>query len=67
MPTQSNMAASMPKHEPQSSPNDEDDEVDPVEEMIKKTGCIELHYEVQVCAVLQNDFKGMLTFSGDVY
>lgn len=22
---------------------------DPVEEMLKKTGCIELHYKVQVC------------------
>ena len=25
-----------------------DDEEDPVENMIKKTGCIELHYAVQV-------------------
>lgn len=25
---------------------------DPVEQMLKKTGCIELHYKVQVCPIL---------------
>ena len=27
---------------------DDDEEEDPVETMIKKTGCLELHYQVQV-------------------
>ena len=30
----------------------EDDEEDPVENMIKKTGCLELHYKVQVIVAL---------------
>ena len=30
----------------------EDDEEDPVENMIKKTGCLELHYKVQVFVAL---------------
>lgn len=25
---------------------------DPVERMLKKTGCIELHYQVQVCLLI---------------
>ena len=28
--------------------DDEDDEVDPVDEMIKRTGCLEKHHAVQV-------------------
>jgi len=29
------------------SDDDEEDEVDPVEEMVKKTGCLQQHYDVQ--------------------
>ena len=28
--------------------DDDDDEIDPVEEMIKKTGCLDKHWAVQV-------------------
>lgn len=31
-----------------TSPEANDDVEDPVESMLKKTGCIELHYKVQV-------------------
>ncbi|XP_003492172.3 cytochrome c oxidase assembly factor 4 homolog, mitochondrial-like isoform X2 [Bombus vosnesenskii] len=30
---------------------------DPVEEMLKKTGCMELHYEVQECIVETQDWR----------
>ena len=43
---QQTMAAEM-KHDRSRRPQSEDEE-DPVENMIKKTGCIELHYAVQV-------------------
>ncbi|XP_076244498.1 uncharacterized protein LOC143185411 [Calliopsis andreniformis] len=31
--------------------------VDPVEEMLKKTGCMELHYEVQECIAQTQDWR----------
>lgn len=31
--------------------------IDPVEEMLKKTGCIELHYEVQDCISTTQDWR----------
>lgn len=31
------------------SDENEEEEDDPVDSMIKKTGCLELHYKVQVC------------------
>nr|CAH7715040.1 unnamed protein product [Callosobruchus chinensis] len=30
---------------------------DPVEEMLKKTGCIELHYKVQECMAETRDWR----------
>lgn len=36
---------------------DDDDEVDPVEEMIKKTGCLEKHYAVQFCMADHSDWR----------
>jgi len=36
---------------------DDDDEIDPVEEMIKKTGCLELHYETQFCMAEHQDWR----------
>ncbi|VEN44876.1 unnamed protein product [Callosobruchus maculatus] len=30
---------------------------DPVEEMLKKTGCIELHYKVQECIAETHDWR----------
>ncbi|XP_053972900.1 cytochrome c oxidase assembly factor 4 homolog, mitochondrial [Hylaeus volcanicus] len=30
---------------------------DPVEEMLKKTGCMELHYEVQECIAETQDWR----------
>lgn len=32
-------------------------EEDPVENMLKKTGCIELHYKVQECIALSQDWR----------
>lgn len=37
------------KHNMTISSNSEKEIEDPVEQMLKKTGCIELHYQVQVC------------------
>lgn len=31
--------------------------IDQVEEMLKKTGCIELHYKVQVSFMIKFDFE----------
>ncbi|CAK9831127.1 Cytochrome c oxidase assembly factor 4 homolog, mitochondrial [Anthophora retusa] len=33
------------------------DVVDPVEEMLKKTGCMELHYQVQECIAETQDWR----------
>ncbi|KAJ8044794.1 hypothetical protein HOLleu_07650 [Holothuria leucospilota] len=53
------MAASTNKHDwsrrKKKGDDDDKDEDDPVESMIKKTGCLELHYKVQIsfqCAML---------------
>lgn len=35
---------------------------DPVEEMIKRTGCIELHYKVQVIIILQGIIEILVTY-----
>lgn len=34
-----------------------DSDVDPVEVMLKKTGCIELHYKVQECIAESGDWR----------
>ncbi|XP_052860388.1 cytochrome c oxidase assembly factor 4 homolog, mitochondrial [Anopheles cruzii] len=34
-----------------------DDVVDPVERMLKNTGCIELHYKVQECIAETGDWR----------
>lgn len=36
---------------------DDDDEHDPVEEMIKKTGCLQQHYDVQECMGEHRDWR----------
>ncbi|XP_033328575.2 uncharacterized protein LOC117221597 [Megalopta genalis] len=33
------------------------DDIDPVEEMLKKTGCMELHYQVQECIAETQDWR----------
>lgn len=33
------------------------EEVDPVEQMLKRTGCIELHYKVQECIAETQDWR----------
>ncbi|XP_015435383.1 PREDICTED: cytochrome c oxidase assembly factor 4 homolog, mitochondrial [Dufourea novaeangliae] len=33
------------------------DVVDPLEEMLKKTGCMELHYQVQECIAETQDWR----------
>jgi len=35
----------------------DDDEIDPVEEMIKQTGCLKEHYVVQDCMGENNDWR----------
>ncbi|XP_074102772.1 uncharacterized protein LOC141529912 [Cotesia typhae] len=35
----------------------EEDIEDPVERMLKKTGCIELHYDVQECIAATQDWR----------
>ncbi|KAK8785082.1 hypothetical protein V5799_008556 [Amblyomma americanum] len=45
------------KHDYSKRPSSEDSAVDPVEEMLKKTGCIELHYAVQECMAEHRDWR----------
>ena len=35
----------------------DDDEDDPVDKMIKKTGCLEKHYKVQECMAENQDWR----------
>ncbi|CAH0403943.1 unnamed protein product [Chilo suppressalis] len=42
---------------------DEDD--DPVESMLKKTGCLELHYKVQECIASTKDWRKCQTEVND--
>lgn len=37
--------------------NQVDEVIDPVEQMLKKTGCIELHYQVQECIAETQDWR----------
>lgn len=45
------------KHDYSKKPSSEDSVVDPVEEMLKKTGCIDLHYAVQECMAEHRDWR----------
>ncbi|XP_014670112.1 PREDICTED: cytochrome c oxidase assembly factor 4 homolog, mitochondrial-like [Priapulus caudatus] len=45
------------KGSPTVSAEDIDDEEDPVETMMKKTGCMELHYAVQDCMIEHRDWR----------
>lgn len=45
------MSASADPHNRNRSPSQDEDEEDPVEAMISKTGCLEKHYAVQVSNV----------------
>ncbi|XP_078001059.1 uncharacterized protein LOC144453611 [Glandiceps talaboti] len=38
-------------------PDEDDDEEDPVETMLKRTGCIEYHYAVQECMSETRDWR----------
>ncbi|XP_072021653.1 uncharacterized protein [Amphiura filiformis] len=53
------MAAPSGKHDwsRRQDDDDDDDEVDPVDEMIKRTGCIEKHYAVQDCMAEHRDWR----------
>ncbi|XP_076463496.1 uncharacterized protein LOC143295761 [Babylonia areolata] len=48
------MAANLKHDRSRPSPTEEED---PVETMIKKTGCIELHYTVQECMADHQDWR----------
>ncbi len=39
------------------SKDDNDEELDPVEAMLKKSGCLELHYKVQECMFDTKDWR----------
>lgn len=45
------------KHDYSKKSSPEDNVVDPVEEMLKKTGCIDLHYAVQECMAEHRDWR----------
>lgn len=34
-----------------------DDDIDPIEQMMKRTGCLELHYKVQECIAESKDWR----------
>ncbi|KAL3874988.1 hypothetical protein ACJMK2_037933 [Sinanodonta woodiana] len=42
-------------HIRRTQPNDDED--DPVEKMLKKSGCLELHYAVQECIADKKDWR----------
>lgn len=42
------MAAPMGHDRSRKQPDDDDDEIDPFDLMLKKTGCADQHYAVQV-------------------
>ncbi|KOB68605.1 Coiled-coil-helix-coiled-coil-helix domain-containing protein 8 [Operophtera brumata] len=48
---------------PRVKPEDSDE--DPVENMLKKTGCIELHYKVQECIATTKDWRKCQTEVND--
>lgn len=45
------------KHDYSKKPPVTDNVLDPVEEMLKKTGCIDLHYAVQECMAEHRDWR----------
>lgn len=52
------MTENFPKHKKVIvEENEDDDEVDPVDEMIKKTGCTEQHNAVQDCIFDHKDWR----------
>ncbi|KAK3891415.1 hypothetical protein Pcinc_004714 [Petrolisthes cinctipes] len=44
-------------HKRSRSPGEDEDEEDPVEAMISKTGCLEKHYAVQFCMADNKDWR----------
>ncbi|XP_046545298.1 cytochrome c oxidase assembly factor 4 homolog, mitochondrial-like [Haliotis rubra] len=44
-------------HDRSRRPSEEEEEDDPVETMLKKTGCAELHYAVQECMAETKDWR----------
>lgn len=55
-PTTSGSAQNF-KHDYSKKPPVTDNDLDPVEEMLKKTGCIDLHYAVQECMAEHRDWR----------
>lgn len=54
------MTSKFPEHKKiivSENDDDDDDEVDPVDEMIKKTGCTEQHNAVQDCIFDSKDWR----------
>ena len=43
------------------NPGEEEEEEDPVEVMMKKTGCLEKHHAVQVCELLRYHLKSEIS------
>ncbi|KAK7069292.1 Cytochrome oxidase assembly factor 4 [Halocaridina rubra] len=44
-------------HQRNKVPKEDEDEEDPVEQMIAKTGCLEKHYAVQFCMADNKDWR----------
>ncbi|GFN98919.1 coiled-coil-helix-coiled-coil-helix domain-containing protein 8 [Plakobranchus ocellatus] len=53
----SSRMAAPPKHDRTVKPKEDDDVEDPVETMINKTGCLQLHYAVQECMGEKQDWR----------
>ncbi|XP_064838540.1 cytochrome c oxidase assembly factor 4 homolog, mitochondrial [Oncorhynchus masou masou] len=49
--------ASPSPHDRSRRPSDDQDEEDPVDQMISRTGCGELHYAVQECMAEHQDWR----------
>lgn len=47
----------MASYNPHNRQKPVDDDDDPVEKMLKKTGCLELHYAVQECVADTKDWR----------
>lgn len=49
--------SSDPHRRQRAAPAEDEDEEDPVEAMISKTGCLEKHYAVQFCMADNKDWR----------
>lgn len=65
--TQTPVKMATDPHNRSRMPSEEDDEEDPVETMIAKTGCLEKHYAVQVMQRKITHHRSVLSKNADFW